>query len=152
MSELSCIIMEISVNRSKLHDMAPPAMHLQCVKGAVSTTWRVEGLIWDMLEDVRAETRPRSLSILRTFLFSNHAVRANHNQTSTCANSSHLRLCLLQMRREASDLNREIILRIFRAFSAGDFQHFPLCPCRYVLLYSNSPSCTSVRSPALKPA
>ena len=26
-----------------------------------------------------------------------------------------------------------------------------LCPCRYVLLYSNSPSCTSVRSPTVKP-
>jgi hypothetical protein len=47
-------------------------MHLQRVNGTVSTTWIVKGLIWDLLEDVGAETRPRSLSILRTFLFSNH--------------------------------------------------------------------------------
>jgi hypothetical protein len=69
MSELSGIIMEISMNRSKLYDMASSARHLQCVKGAVSATWRVEGLIWDMVEDVGAEARPRSFRFYEHFYF-----------------------------------------------------------------------------------
>jgi len=112
--------------------MASSAMHLQCVKGAVNTTWRVEGLIWDMLEDVGAETRPRSLSFLRTFLFSNHAVRANRSQTSvrTAVIYDYASYrCVGGIGLEPGDHPSNI-----QSLSVGDFfRHFPLCPCRYVL-------------------
>jgi hypothetical protein len=120
MGELSWIITETSMNRSKLFDMVSSAMHLSCVKGAVSTTWRVKGLIWDMLEDVGAETLLRSSSLLRTFLFSNHMSCEQTAARQSCEQQSSTVMPLTD-ESEASDLNREIILRIFRAFSADDF-------------------------------
>ena len=55
-------------------------------------------------------------------IFEPYVVRANGSQGSTRANSKHLRLCLLQT---LWNLNQEVILQIFRTFSASDFEAFP---------------------------
>ena len=82
-------------------------------------------LIWDMPEDVRAEVRLGHCRFYEPFYF--QPCRGSKSQPGkhSCEQQSSTVMPLTD-ESEASDLNREIILRIFRAFSAGDFCSPPL--------------------------